>query len=115
MLATVEGRLADYEFKWSSQHAVSVILASGGYPGSYEKGKKISGISKAEALDTLVFHAGTKADSEDVVTNGGRVLAVTAMADEIDQAVQKAYEGVSQISWDGMIYRKDIAHKALDR
>lgn len=115
MMATVEGRLASYDFQWSSKHAVSVILASGGYPASYAKGFEISGIDDAEKSGTLVFQAGTKSDSGKVLTNGGRVLAVTALADSVEQAVEEAYRGVDLISWDGMVCRKDIAYRALNR
>ncbi|MCK5834964.1 MAG: phosphoribosylamine--glycine ligase [Lentisphaeria bacterium] len=115
MLATVDGTLESYEFKWSSKHAVSVILASGGYPSAYDKGLEISGISEAEETGALVFQAGTKLADEKTLTNGGRVLAVTALADSIDQAVKEAYQAVDCISWDGMVYRKDIAYRALNR
>jgi len=115
MMATVDGCLASYEFKWSNKHAVSVILASGGYPAAYDKGIEIAGIEDAEKSGVLVFQAGTKSDSGKVLTNGGRVLAVTALADSIDQAVEKAYQGVELISWDGMVFRTDIAYRALNR
>ena len=115
MLATVDGCLDSYEFKWSKKHAVSVILASGGYPASYAKGFEISGISQAEETGALVFQAGTKLAPGQVLTNGGRVLAVTALAESVEQAVQQAYQAVDQISWDGMVYRKDIAYRALNR
>ncbi len=115
MLATVDQKLADYEFQWSKQHSVCVIMASGGYPGSYEKGKSITGIQAAEANDCLVFQAGTKQDGGAVLSNGGRVLAVTALGDSVEAAVKQAYEGVNAITWDEVVFRTDIAHRAINR
>ena len=115
MLATVEQRLDGYEFQWEDKHAVCVVLASGGYPASAEKGFEISGIDEAEAAGTTVFQAGTKAVDGKPVTNGGRVLGVTALGDSIAEAVENAYKGVDKISWTNMVYRTDIAHRALRR
>ncbi len=115
MLATVDGTLSDYEFVWTTQHAVSVIMASGGYPGSYNKGDEIFGIEAAEATGVLVFQAGTKQDGCKAVSNGGRVLAITALGEDIDSAVSAAYKGVKEISWDKAIFRTDIAYRALNR
>ncbi len=114
--AVADGRLAEVQLKWSPNPAVCIVLASKGYPGSYEKGKAISGIANAEKLGATVFHAGTKLASDGtLLTNGGRVLAVTALGDDISAAVLHAYLAVHEISWDGMEYRKDIAHRALER
>ncbi len=96
----------------------TVVLASKGYPGSYEKGKVISGLETAEQhkSDTDVYHAGTKRDENgSILTNGGRVLAVSSWADNLDDAVNAAYKAVGNISFDGMYYRKDIARKGLER
>ena len=94
--------------------AATVICASGGYPGSYEKGKAIAGLADNPAL---VFHCGTKRVEADgaVVTSGGRVLSVTGRGTTLREAVDRAYDGVSRISFDGMFFRRDIAHRAFDR
>ncbi len=115
LCAVADGKLDQVQLKWSSKPAVCVVLASGGYPGHYEKGRAISGIAEAEATGAVVFHAGTKLSGDKIVTNGGRVLGVTALGDDISNAVKNAYKAVACISWDGMEYRKDIAHRALER
>lgn len=115
LCAVADGRLAEVKLEWSPKPAVCVVLASGGYPGHYEKGKPISGIDAAEATGAVVFHAGTKLADGRIVTNGGRVLGVTALGDGIADAVKNAYAAVEKISWQEMEYRKDIAHRALER
>ncbi len=115
MLATVDSRLADFEFEWEDKHSVCVVMASEGYPGSYEKGKVINGIADAEEAGAIVFQAGTKASDDKVLSNGGRVLVVSALGDSIKDAVDNAYAGVDKISWDGVVFRTDIAHRALSR
>ncbi|MBQ9634195.1 MAG: phosphoribosylamine--glycine ligase [Schwartzia sp.] len=115
MLACVDGKLAETKIEWSDEAAVSVVMASGGYPGDYEKGKTIQGIKDAEAAGTLVFHAGTAEKDGWIVTAGGRVLNVVGVAKDIRTAVDKAYAGVEKISFEGVHYRKDIAHRALER
>ena len=95
--------------------AATVVVASGGYPGSYEKGKEISGLGEAAAAGAIVFHCGTKAADGKVLTSGGRVLSVTGMGATLREAVDKAYAGVGKIAFDKMFYRKDIAHRAFDR
>ena len=115
MLACVDGKLAETKIEWSDEAAVSVVMASGGYPGDYEKGKTIQGIKDAEAAGTLVFHAGTAEKDGGIVTAGGRVLNVVGVAKDIRTAVDKAYAGVEKISFEGVHYRKDIAHRALER
>ena len=93
-----------------------VVMASSGYPGSYEKGKVILGLEEAEQLpDVQVFHAGTAWKGDQVVTNGGRVLGVTALGRTIQEAINQAYKAVSQITWEGVYCRKDIGKKALTR
>lgn len=115
MLACIDNRLADYDFTWTDDTAVCVVLASGGYPASYEKGHEILGIAEAEATGALVFHAGTTAKNGNLVTNGGRVLGVTALGPSTRSAVDRAYQAVDKICWEGMICRRDIAHRALSR
>lgn len=113
--AVVDDRLADLgEVAWDPRPAVSVVLASQGYPGPYPKDRVISGLDEAAKVpDVQVFHAGTKRDADAVVTDGGRVLAVTALGDTLAAAKARAYEAVAKIRFAGMHYRKDIADKAL--
>lgn len=115
MLACTDGSLADMDIQWSEGAAVCVVMASGGYPKSYQKGFAIDGLEKAKAVDTLVFHAGTAEHDGRIVTAGGRVLGVTACAGQVRDAVKKAYDGVRCISFQGAFYRQDIAHRALER
>ena len=108
--------LKGVELKWTAGPAVCVVLASGGYPGSFEKGKVISGLDAANAVEGVkVFHAGTKAAADDVVTSGGRVLGVTALGADLEQALARAYQATAKISFEGMHYRKDIGQKAIRR
>lgn len=112
-LAT-EGSLEDYSLKWDERACVSVVMASGGYPGSYKKGKEISGIEKAlELEDVLVFHAGTRLEENRFLTNGGRALNVVGLGSSIKEAIDKTYKACSMIKFEGAHYRKDIAYKAL--
>ena len=115
LCAVADGRLADVELRWSAKPAVCVVMASAGYPGSYEKGKVISGLDEAEATGAVVFHAGTKLKDGKIVTSGGRVLGVTALGVDVVDAVKNAYKAVAKINWEGVQYRKDIAHRALNR
>jgi phosphoribosylamine---glycine ligase len=116
MLAAIEGRLAGMTIDWHPEDAVCVVLASGGYPGSYEKGKPILGIDEAEQIEGVkVFHAGTALGPDGVVTAGGRVLGVTARAAGIGPAIDKAYQAVDKICWEGVHFRRDIGKKALRR
>ena len=115
MLACVDGTLAEQDIIWSDGAAVCVVVASGGYPKSYKKGFAIEGLDEAKAAGTEVFHAGTVKKDGKIVTAGGRVLGVTAKAGNIKDAVDKAYAGVKKISFPGAFYRKDIAHRALER
>jgi phosphoribosylamine--glycine ligase len=108
MLATSDGTLDNVNVRWSDQAAVAVVLASGGYPGPYETGKPISGLEDVDR-DVMLFHAGTRrTDDGHLVTNGGRVLAVTALAPTMAAAREKAYGNVERIRFDGMHYRRDI-------
>ncbi len=102
------------EIEWSEDAVVCVVIASDGYPDSYEKGKEISGLEMvAEDQDTFVFHAGTALKGDKTVTSGGRVLGVTSQAPSLQEAILKAYEGVNKIHFEGMYYRRDIASKGL--
>ncbi len=112
--AVVDGRLADLDIRWKPQAAVCVVMTAKGYPGQYESGKVIAGIEAAQSLSGVdVFHAGTKMLEHLVLTAGGRVLGVTALAPTIADAKRRAYEAVSCIHFDGAHYRRDIAAKAL--
>jgi phosphoribosylamine---glycine ligase len=114
--ALCEGRLKDYEAVWSNEPAVCVVLASGGYPGSYAKGKVITGLKMAEENPRVaVFHAGTRKDGDAIVTDGGRVLGVTATDRDLASAIMIAYEAVNKISFEGMHYRRDIGAKGLKK
>ncbi|MFT7331471.1 MAG: phosphoribosylamine--glycine ligase [Roseivirga sp.] len=107
LMATSNGTLADYKMVLDDRSATTVMLVSGGYPEAYEKNKKISGINSVD--DSLIFHAGTKTnDSGEIVTNGGRVIAVTSYGEDYNKALKKSYENISKIDFDGMNYRKDI-------
>ncbi|MCS5620751.1 MAG: phosphoribosylamine--glycine ligase [Nitrospinaceae bacterium] len=108
--ACIDGILEQCDLKWKPETSVCVVMAAKGYPGSYEKGKEISGLDEAGALpDVVVFHAGTKGEGGKVLTNGGRVLGITATGPDTPSAIAKAYEAVNKIKWDGIHYRKDIA------
>ena len=114
LLAVCDGTLDRITLEWDRRPAICVVMASGGYPGDYEKGKKISGLVKAQQLeDVIVFHAGTKDVDGDIVTNGGRVLGVTALGDTIRDAKANAYIAVDKIKFDGAYCRRDIADKAI--
>ena len=112
--ASVDGTLARINLRWSPMASVCVVMASGGYPGSYAKGKIISGVEMANALpNTKVFHAGTARAGDNIVTNGGRVLGVTALGKDLKAAQIAAYAAVEKIQFEGAHYRRDIANKAL--
>lgn len=121
VMATINGTLADLDIKWSKQSAVTVVMASPGYPGDYPKGAVISGLdvsvadSPQEDKQEMVFHAGTKQEAGHFVTNGGRVLAVTALGNSLQLAKEKAYQAVANISFTGAHYRRDIADKAFKK
>ena len=113
--ACIDGTLEQCDLKWKPETSVCVVMAAKGYPGSYEKGKEISGLDEAGALpDVVVFHAGTKGEGGKVLTNGGRVLGITATGPDTPSAIAKAYEAVNKIKWDGIHYRKDIAARGRD-
>ena len=111
--AVIDKNLAGTEIKWRSEAAVCVVMAAGGYPGSYEKGQVISGLDEAAATGATVFHAGTAEKDGQIVTAGGRVLGVTALGETIPEAITNVYKAVGKITWYGVQYRKDIGQKAL--
>jgi phosphoribosylamine---glycine ligase len=116
MESSIEGRLNDESFEWTPDAAVCVVMASGGYPGTYEVGKKIEGLGAAGEVEGVkVFHAGTSLRDGNFYTSGGRVLGVTARAASLKDAVARAYEACGKISFDGAHYRKDIAGRALKK
>jgi phosphoribosylamine--glycine ligase len=110
-LATVNGRLNEMDISWSDEAAVCVVLASGGYPGPYTKGLPIEGLDNVQ--QSMVFHAGTSYKDGKIVTNGGRLLGVTALGSDIAEARKKAYADIAHIQYEGKHYRTDIAQKAL--
>jgi phosphoribosylamine--glycine ligase len=114
MNATIDGQLAKMRLATRSGAAVCVVLASAGYPGAYEKGKPISGLDHDFPDNVLIFHAGTRRSNGQIVTDGGRVLGVTAVSDSIPRAIHEAYAAVKQITFDGAYYRKDIGARALE-
>ena len=114
LVATCDGTLDEVTLKWDPRPAVCVVMASGGYPGDYEKGKTITGLDDARRLeDVIVFHAGTREQDGAIVTGGGRVLGVTALGETIAEAKAAAYEAVDRIEFEGAYCRRDIADKAI--
>ena len=113
-LAAIDGKLDQATADWDERYAVGIVMAAGGYPDSYAKGAVISGLKQSIA-DTKVFHAGTSTDGEQVVTSGGRVLCVVALADSVTSAQELAYQRVKTIQWDNVYYRDDIGHRAIAR
>ncbi len=112
--ASVNGTLDKMELKWKPKASVCVVMASGGYPGNYAKGRPILGLAQADALpDTKVFHAGTALKDGQIVTNGGRVLGVTALGKDLKAAQAAAYAAVEKIHFEGAHFRRDIAAKAF--
>jgi phosphoribosylamine--glycine ligase len=111
--ATIDGRLDRATIEWDERPAVTVVMASGGYPDKYETGKTISGLESAASEDVQIFHAGTRRENGAVVTSGGRVLAVTALGDSVAAARTRAYEAVAKIHFEGCHYRRDIALSAV--
>ena len=112
--ATIDGKIDNYSIEWDQRPAVTVVLASGGYPGKYEMGKSISGLDEAAKIDGLqIFHAGTKQLNDEIVTAGGRVLAVTALGSTVAEARLRAYEAVARIHFENCHYRRDIALTAV--
>jgi phosphoribosylamine--glycine ligase len=113
LMAAARGSLNADRLEWSPQPATCVVLASGGYPGTFPTGEKITGIENVEGA--VVFHAGTKRDGNDLVTAGGRVLGVTATGEDLAGSMKAAYSAIGKIHFAGMHYRKDIGHRGLRR
>ena len=112
--ACVKGTLSQHKIEWDTRASVCVVMASKGYPGNYEKGKIIEGLKEVSRMERVfVFHAGTTLKDGQIITNGGRVLGVTGLGEDIPRAIEKAYQAVKKISWDGVHYRNDIGQKAL--
>ncbi|WP_062267234.1 phosphoribosylamine--glycine ligase [Endozoicomonas arenosclerae] len=114
-LAGATGKLDQTEAQWDQRTALGVVMAAGGYPEKYRKGDTISGIANANSADCKVFHAGTQIEGDKVLTNGGRVLCVTALGDSVSEAQEKAYQATSEIQWDDAYYRTDIGYRAIAR
>jgi phosphoribosylamine--glycine ligase len=112
--AAVDGKLADVQLHFDSRVALGVVMAAGGYPQQYDRGDAITGLDK-ELADTKVFHAGTQTEDDNVVTNGGRVLCVVGLGDDVALAQARAYERVDLIGWRNRYFRKDIGHRAIER
>jgi len=114
--ACIHGELSQCQIEWEDKASVCVVMASKGYPGAYERGKVIEGLKEVSRMeDVFVFHAGTAFGDGKIITNGGRVLGVTGLGANIPKAIERAYEAVQKISWEGVHYRKDIGKKALCR
>ncbi len=114
LMAVVNGTLTEDIINWKKEHCACVVMASGGYPGEYRKGYVIEGIPDANELEnTIVFHAGTAISDKKITTSGGRVLAVTALGDDLAEAVKQSYKGVLKIKFENAHYRTDIASKGL--
>ncbi|ATO35734.1 Phosphoribosylamine--glycine ligase [Dickeya dianthicola] len=114
-LAACDGKLDEKTSDWDPRPSLGVVLAAGGYPADYRNGDVISGLPTQDAADGKVFHAGTKLNGADVVTNGGRVLCVTALGHSVAEAQQRAYELAKPIRWEGSFYRSDIGYRAIAR
>lgn len=114
-LAACDGRLDEQDSAWDERPSLGVVLASGGYPADYRTGDVIAGLPQQDAADGKVFHAGTTLDGGNVVTNGGRVLCVTALGKTVADAQQRAYELAADIQWRDAFYRKDIGYRAIER
>ncbi len=114
--ACMKGTLSQHRIEWDHRSSVCVVMASKGYPGNYEKGKVITGLKEVSQMESVfVFHAGTAVQEGGVITNGGRVLGVTGLGEDIPRAIEKTYDAVKKISWEGAYYRTDIGQKALCR
>ncbi|MDX1507291.1 MAG: phosphoribosylamine--glycine ligase [Woeseiaceae bacterium] len=113
--ATLDGSLKNVEAEWDERAALGVVMAAGGYPNGYAKGKVISGLAEADSDTQKVFHAGTAMSGDEVVTSGGRVLCVVGLGDTVAKAASEAYDAVDKIRWDDVYFRRDIGHRAIAR
>ena len=110
--AVAQERLSELSIQWKKEASACVVIASGGYPGSYPKGLEISGLDEnGQAQGVTVYHAGTKLENGKFLTNGGRVLGVTALGETLEEALNKAYAAVEGITFDGAFYRRDIGRR----
>jgi phosphoribosylamine--glycine ligase len=114
-LSTLEGDLDEREAVWDTRAALGVVMAAGGYPANYAKGKVISGLDDADSNTQKVFHAGTATDGENVITSGGRVLCVVGLGETVAEAARDAYDAVDKIDWEDVYLRRDIGHRAIAR
>jgi phosphoribosylamine--glycine ligase len=114
-LSACTGQLDKAEIRFDSRASVGIVMAAGGYPGTYAKGKTISGLSDADTQTTKVFHAGTKISGNETLTNGGRVLCVTSLGKNVTEAQKSAYQTVNKIHWEECFYRDDIGYRAIQR
>jgi phosphoribosylamine--glycine ligase len=113
--AALDRRLDQVRAAWDRRASLGVVLAAGGYPGSYEQGQVITGLDKVQGEDIRVFHAGTRLEGGDIVTSGGRVLCVCALGENVAEAQRRAYAAADEISWKDIYYRRDIGHRAIAR
>ncbi|MBM2837499.1 MAG: purD, partial [Deltaproteobacteria bacterium] len=114
MEAVIDERLSVINIEWDDRASVCVVMAAGGYPGDCRKGDEIEGLEEAARMEeVMVFHAGTALKNGKVVSNGGRVLGVTALGSDTREAINEAYRAVSKITWNGVHYRKDIGRRAI--
>jgi phosphoribosylamine--glycine ligase len=114
ILMAMEGNLKNHTIRWKNGYACDVVLVSGGYPGSYDKGKPIMGIDLLDGVeDLMVFHAGTRESGDGVVTSGGRVLNIVGTGPSLKKAIEHTYEHVEKITFEGMHFRKDIGFKGM--
>jgi phosphoribosylamine--glycine ligase len=113
--ATLDGGLESVSVEWDRRASLGVVMAAGGYPAGYEKGKPISGLESADSATQKVFHAGTAVSDDAIVTAGGRVLCVVGLGDTVARAADEAYDAVARIGWDGVYFRRDIGHRAIAR
>ncbi len=114
-LAALEGRLEAVKADWDSRASLGVVMAAGGYPEAYAKGKRITGLDLVDSDSQKVFHAGTTLDGDSVITSGGRVLCVVGLGDTVRAAADEAYAAVAKIDWEGAYFRRDIGHRAIAR
>ncbi len=113
--ATLAGNLGEISADWDPRAALGVVMAAGGYPAGYAKGKTISGLDDSAAESVKVFHAGTALQGDNVITSGGRVLCVVGLGDSVSNACREAYDCVDSIKWEDVYFRRDIGHRAIAR
>lgn len=114
ILATIEGNLKSVKVKFKNEYAICVVLASSGYPGNYEKGKEITGLSKVPTNGCIAFHAGTSMKNNKIITAGGRVMGITGLGNTLKASKDNVYSAISKVYFEGMYYRKDVGDKGLD-